>query len=285
MAWVQILLLSVALGTTPPETKFIQVAPARHETERFERSTEQTRAIVLIQGLDLHVFKDSEVPKARFRSWQQPGSVLVETLAKEGDVFAFAYGQTVPVDEIAAAATLRDGIRQLKGMGYVHVVLVGHSAGGIVARDFVEDNPDAGVTKVIQICSPNGGSSWSRLREGLRPSQHAFAASLSKEVRTETCRQRGDKLIPDQVQFVCVIGTMLSLGDGVVSCPAQWPEDLQRQGIPAVILRTDHFSAVRTQAHAKFLAQLVCTEQLRWSIAEVETNRKKLLGVSPVTNK
>ena len=49
--------------------------------------------------------------------------------------------------------------------------LVGYSAGALIARYFVEDSPDYGVTKVIQVCAPNGGSGWGKLTAGVRQSQ------------------------------------------------------------------------------------------------------------------
>ena len=47
---------------------------------------------------------------------------------------------------------------------------------------------------------------------------------------------RRDRRIPEGVQFACVVGTGTRGGDGLVARESQWPEDLQRQGIPAVAL-------------------------------------------------
>lgn len=43
------------------------------------------------------------------------------------------------------------------------VILVGHSAGGIVSRLFMVRNPQAGVTGLVTIASPNLGSGWAEL--------------------------------------------------------------------------------------------------------------------------
>src|SRR5262249_18474068 len=160
-------------------------------------------------------------------------------------VFAFAYGQTVPVDTIAALPSLRCGIWRLRELGYKEIVLVGFSAGGLVARQVVEDEPDLGVTKVIQVCTPNGGPSWARLKAAGPANQKPFLQSLTKETRGRSLEGRAGKRIPDGVQFVCAVGAGMGISDGVVSTHSQWPEDLQRQGIPAVLFRTEHLGAVR----------------------------------------
>jgi len=57
---------------------------------------------------------DPQIPRGRVTfpllRRQQPGSLLVKALAQESDVFAFSYGQTVPVDVIPKLPNLRDGI-------------------------------------------------------------------------------------------------------------------------------------------------------------------------------
>jgi pimeloyl-ACP methyl ester carboxylesterase len=264
----------------PVETQFVQVAPAAVKPEQVLRSAGQRRAVVLIPGLHLHPFSDKSVPRASFASWQRPGSPVVKALSLDADVFAFTYGQSVAVSEIAALPALRGGVRRLREAGYADIVLVGFSAGGLVARQFVEDEPDAGVTKVVQVCAPNGGSSWAELKVSVRVSQRPFLESLTKEARLRWLEDRRDKTIPAGVQFVCVIGTGLGQGDGLVSTRSAWPEDLQRQGIPAYTLRAQHLSAVRCDEGAKLIADLVRQDQPRWDAGQVEAMRRRLWGVA-----
>jgi pimeloyl-ACP methyl ester carboxylesterase len=272
------LLLVLAHVPRPIETQFLQVAPAAVQPGQVLPSPSQHRAVVLICGLHVHPFSDSSVPRAYFAPWQKPGSPMVRALARDADVFAFTYGQAVPVTEIAGQAKLRDGIRRLRQAGYTEVVLVGFSAGGLVARQFVEDEPDAGVTKVVQVCAPNGGSSWAELKVGVRPSQRPFLQSLTKEARLEWLRQRRDRRIPANVQFVCVIGTGLGTGDGLVSTLSAWPEDLQRQGIPAETLAATHPQAMRCPEGVRLVADLVRQDVPRWDALQVEVMRKWLWG-------
>ena len=115
--------------------------------------------------------------------------------------------------EVAALPGFADNLRKLKQLGYTDLVLVGHSAGGLVARHFVEDYPDAGVTKVVQVCTPNGGSFWANFRVGVRKSQRAFLGSLTRDGREQCLRERGDKRIPPSVDFVCLVGNRAGEGD------------------------------------------------------------------------
>jgi pimeloyl-ACP methyl ester carboxylesterase len=272
------LCLGLPAAPEPIETRFVQVAPAAVNPGQILPSTGQRRAVVLIPGLHPHPFSGASVPRAYFAAWQQPGSPMVRALARDADVFAFTYGQAVPVPLVAAQPALPDGLRRLRQAGYTDIVLVGFSAGGLVARQFVEDEPRAGVTKVVQVCAPNGGSSWAELQVGVRPSQRPFLQSLTKEARAEWLRERAGKRIPDGVQFVCVIGTGMGSGDGLVSSRSAWSEDLQRQGIPAVTLAAQHLNAVRCEEGVRLIAELVREEQPRWDALQVEALRRRLWG-------
>jgi pimeloyl-ACP methyl ester carboxylesterase len=272
----------LAVLSADPEMRFVQVAPAAGET--LVRTPGQTRAVVLIHGLHVHTLANNKVPQADFASWQQPGSLLVQTLAQDSDVFAFSYGQTVPVDVIPKLPNLRDALHALRELGYREVVLVGHSAGGLIARQFVEDDPDCGVTKVVQVCAPNVGSAWAVLKNGVCPSQKTFVGSLTKKERSLLLQERADKQIPEAVQFVCVVGTGLVTGDGLVSTRSQWPEDLQQRGIPAVPIGTAHAFTVRGSKGVKLLAELVREPQPRWGPDQVHAMRKRLWGVMALGN-
>ncbi len=247
----------------PVETRFAQVAPVIRDGANPLRTPGQERAVVLIHGVYVHPFKKEGIGRAILREWQKPGSLLVTRLVKEADVYAFAYGQTASADDVADAPALAAAIRQLRVLGYEQVVLVGYSAGGVIARDFVENRPAVGVTKVIQVCTPNTGSSWANLL-ALRPSQADFLESLTKKGRRRTLRGRSDRSIPSNVQFACVVGTAAVKGDGFVALQSQWSEDLQRQGIPAFALTATHWQAVRGPKGADLIAELVATPLLRW---------------------
>jgi pimeloyl-ACP methyl ester carboxylesterase len=255
----------------PPEVKFVQVHPAMKEPGQFIRSRSQGRAVVLIHGYWLHLKKE-RVNRAIFKDWQGKKSALVNTLGKDADVFAFAYGQTVSVEEIADLRPLTEGIRRLRGLGYSQIVLVGHSAGGLVAREFVEDHPASGVTKVVQVCAPNGGSFYADIK--LVPKNHQpFVSSLCKTSRDKCLRERAGKKVPAAVQFVCVI----TAEDLVVPCKCQWTPDLQDQGVPAVRINVGHRQVMRQTGAAQQLAEIIRRRETRWSMAQVAAARKELL--------
>jgi pimeloyl-ACP methyl ester carboxylesterase len=276
MVTVVPLLVALAVPGAPPETRFVQVAPKARPAGEWRRGAGARRAVVLIQGLAVQPFSAERVERAALRDWQRPGSHLVRALEADSDVYAFAYAQNVGVDEIADLPDLRDGVRRLRGLGYPEVVLVGFSAGGLVARRLVEDHPGAGVTKVVQVCSPNGGSGWARL-QAVRRNQRPFLQSLTKEERNQVLRSRLDVRLPDAVEFVCLVGTRAVTGDGVVSRRSQWTEDLQEQGVPAVAVPVDHLSAVRSASTVETIAELVRTPQPRWTPAQVLSARKAVL--------
>ncbi len=267
----------LAVGAEPVEVQFVQVAPAERAWEDWRRSAGERRAVVLIQGLKPHPFSKDAPARTELRDWQRPGSSLVRRLAADADVYAFCYGQTVAVDDIASHPALWGGTLRLRDLGYREVVVVGYSAGGVIARRLVEDYPDAGVTKVVQVCAPNAGSGWAKLG-AVRKSQKPFLQSLTKEQRRREIGSRLDVNVPDDVEFVCVVGTGAWTGDGVVAARSQWPSDLQAQGVPAVEVRTDHLSAVRAAAGEDAIAGAVRTPQPRWSPARVAAARKAILG-------
>lgn len=287
----------------PIETTFGQVAPQVRDDPYFVRSADKTRAVVLIHGLKAHLFSSTNVTRPEPHRWQRPGSTLVTTLAREADVYAFAYSQQVPIERIAESARLDRDLRRLKRLGYEEIILVGHSAGGLVARLFVEDHPNVGVTKVIQVCTPNGGSSWAQLSAGVRDIQEPFLKSLTKTARQQCLEQRGLKQIPAGVEFICVVG-QLSLrtsmaiekelgdqgpllpllvkprlkGDGLVACDCQWSKDLQDQGIPAVLMDTAHFWVMHTKAGADTVARLLRDKQPRWDAERIAATRQEILN-------
>jgi pimeloyl-ACP methyl ester carboxylesterase len=272
-------LAMMLLGQEPGvETKFIQVAPTAPPTAAIPlRSFGQRRAVVLFHGLRPHPISDAGAWHAELSGWEAPNSPMVKALGRDADVFAFGYAQHQPVEEVARAPALRRQIANLRDAGYAEVVLVGYSAGALIARYLVEDDPNCGVTKVIQICAPNGGSDWGKLTAAVRQSQEPFLLSLTKRSRQEAMRDRAEKRIPPNVEFVCVVGTLSPAGDGLVRADCQWTRDLQQQGVPAVVLHTAHVGAMRSKAVATKLAELVREPQPRWSPAQVEVARVKIL--------
>jgi hypothetical protein len=253
-----------------PETSFIQVHPDIKDPAKFVRSKGRNRAVVLIHGYRL-CFKNDRVPRAVFKDWQRKGSALVTTLGPLADVFSFAYGQTVSVEEVSRLPALREGIARLKKLGYGRIVLVGHSAGGLVARYFVEDFPDSGVTKVVQVCAPNGGTHYADIKL-IPKNQKLFVASLSTANREKCLEDRGAKKIPSQVQFICLVG----MDDLIVPCKCQWTQDLQKQGVPVVKCVTNHHHVMRKVVSAKIIAQVIRDKYPRWTAVQVADAVKEL---------
>lgn len=275
--WV--LWATVLLGLETVKTELVEVHPVPPEPASLVRSANRARAVVLLHGTRTHVFSAARVVVPRMEGWQRAGSPLVQELSADSDVYAFSYAQTAPIGEIASAPGLQGAIKKLRKLGYTEIALVGHSAGGVIARRLVEDSPDCGVTKVIQVFSPNDGSGWAQLSWIARKEQHPFLESL----RQASCRERRPGCrIPEKVAFVCVIGDLLGIGDGIVSDVSQWPEDLRCQGVPAVCLRATH-AAIYTRSAAKTLAALVREPaQPRWNAQRVAEAEKAFLS-RPVT--
>jgi pimeloyl-ACP methyl ester carboxylesterase len=273
------LLLAFLTAQTVPakttvEVLFVKVGP---NARVVARSAGQERAVVLIHGLNWHPISKDKVSRALLRPWQQHDSTLVKEISRNADVYSLAYAQTAPCDKIAELPQIREHLRSLKKTGYRDIVLVGHSAGGLIARQFIEDHADAGVTKVIQVCSPNAGTNWAVLKAA-RAVQKPFVASLSHSAREHFLKERKDKRIPKDIQFACVVATIHLGGDMIVSAKSQWSPDLQDQGIPAHGLHTTHWDAVRNPKGTELLNRLVNETQKRWDESAVREARKKLLG-------
>jgi pimeloyl-ACP methyl ester carboxylesterase len=269
--------LCLLFASTPEvETQFVQVASATAR-ENWWQAPEKTRAVVLIHGLLVHPFSKENVGRAHVHSWQKPDCLLVKRLAQEADVFAFSYAQTVSADEIAECRELANRVRKLRQDGYREIILIGHSAGGVIARQFVEDHPDCGVTKVIQVCAPNIGSGWAKWQT-VRANQLDFLESLTKPARRRSLTERADKEIPEHIEFACIVGTGTVVGDGLVSNRSQYPPDLQKQGIPAYPFNSTHWMVLRSQKGVELVARLVREVQPRWDAKQVEAVRRKLPG-------
>ena len=255
------------------ESKFEQVAPVPPERGTVVRSAKQARAVVLIHGFRVYPNEEA-VTHADFRDWQRPGCALVKELAKDADVFSYGYSQNASIDAIVAAGGVADVVRHLKKAGYTEIVLVGHSAGGLIARQFVEDNPKSGVTKVVQACAPNAGTSAAAIESHM--SQRVFLDSLTPEGRQKCLKERAAKTIPDGVQFAFVLSNIGGDTDGLVRCDCQWSPDLQKQGVPVVCINVLHPQVPRSSKGIEAIATAVRQDQPRWKPERVDAMKKEL---------
>src|SRR5207247_1995436 len=111
-------------------------------------------------------------------------------------------------------------------------------------------------------------------------SQKVFVECLTEECRQKCLKERANKLIPKNIQFICVISRTdeKSTTDGVVPCLCQWTADLHKQGIPAILVTGGHRDTVRDAKLAVTLARLVHDNQERWSADRVEQAKKDIFG-------
>ena len=79
------------------------------------------------------------MPAARSLLGKKPSSPLVKTLTADADVYSLAYGQNASVDDVARVRSLGQHITGLRAAGYSEVVLVGYSAGALLARYYQAD--------------------------------------------------------------------------------------------------------------------------------------------------
>lgn len=268
-------------------TRSLQVFPKNEPGAKWVRTPGQQRAIILLNGLQPQLPSflatkekqdENGFAKPVFSDWQDSNHLLVLEMSKNGDVFSFAYSQNVSLDKIAATPGLANTIRHLRQMGYQDITLVGHSAGGVLARMFVEDHVDSGVSKVIQVCAPNGGSSLTGLASPWVPEgQMPFISSLSQEARQRATSERAGKSVPSRVQFVAVVVKLEKKDtDGVVKVQAQWPEDLQQQGVPAVGIDGNHMTVMDEKFTAMTLSRLIRENHPRTATDRMRTSQIRL---------
>jgi pimeloyl-ACP methyl ester carboxylesterase len=254
-------------------TKIWQVAPEARQigSSSFQRTRD--RAVLLVPGMSLHPLKPALTTQPEFHSWQVPNSDLVCTLSKDADVYSFAYGQTTSLDCIAQSQRLRDSVAAIRILGYKEIVLIGHSAGGLIGRLFVEANPDSGITKLIMVSTPHQGSDRANINNGYPKSQAAFIKSLTPEARLAVPPQPLD----GKLEIVSVISKLnRTQGDGLVKIQSQWPEEYRQQGVPAVLVIGAHTEAMSSSAAVKAISELAREKLTRWSQEEVEMARRSL---------
>jgi pimeloyl-ACP methyl ester carboxylesterase len=238
--------------------------------------TPKVRAVVLVPGLYVHPLHPSKVMVPERRNWQEPKSELVKALAPDSDVFAFGYSQAVTLDDVALSAGLLDAVTRLRKLGYTQIVLIGHSAGGVIVRQFAERRPGAGVTKVIAVAAPFAGAEAATFKVGYPKVQKAFVHSLAPEVRTEAVRTNPFP-ISAELEFACVVCKLKhAKSDGLVGINSQWPEELQKLGVPSVLATVSHFDVMHSASAAKTIAELVRGKVVRWSPEQTEQARKKI---------
>ena len=191
-------------------------------------------------------------------------------------MFAFGYAQIVPVDAVARAPGLRNAVGNLRKAGYKEIVLIGHSAGGLITRLFAEAYPDSGVTKVITVAAPHAGAELADIiRKGYPKVQAPFIQSLS----TEAYRTRTACPVNEKIEMACVVCKFKRFdGDGLVKLGSQWPQACRECGVPAVLVEVNHWEAMHSSASAKAIAELAREKLTRWIADEVEQAKKVLFG-------
>jgi pimeloyl-ACP methyl ester carboxylesterase len=274
--------IAIQLSFTPfidVPLEFWGIAPHVSAEKMKILERKQDRAIVLIHGLKPQVFQPEKAAFPEPHSFQKPKTELVKALQDDFDIFGVSYAQVGPVDWVAASPQLHEGIKALRFAGYKQIILIGHSAGGIISRRFVELAPDAGVTKVIAVASPHLGSGWAKLPQPMLPkSQIYFINSLLPEVRMELHRDAENK-ISDKLQFCCVVCKLPRFNhDTTVGVDSQWPIDLQKIGIPATLVECNHFDAMKCDKGVRTIVELAKGKLTRWTPEQVEKAQRVLFG-------
>ncbi|QEL17063.1 esterase/lipase family protein [Limnoglobus roseus] len=271
------------LGVTELPTAVWQVAPevrATYDGQPLELKKTKDKAAFLVHGLMLHPIKQEKSYKTELHDWQYAKAGLVQALASEFDVYAFSYAQTTAVDVVASTPGMRNHIKKLRRAGYKEIVLIGHSAGGIIIRQFAERYPDSGVTKVIEVAAPNFGSDLAMINVGLPKPQVQFIKSLAPPVRTAIALD-GPKL-SSKLEICCVVCKLGGLPhDTMVHLDSQWPADLQKQGVPATLVVINHFDAMKGPHAVQTISTLAKEKLVRWTPAQVEQGRRVMFGSDP----
>ena len=134
------------------------------------------------------------------------------------------------------------------------------------------------MTKVVQVCAPNGGSGWAVL-QAVRTNQIEFLDSLTKGARQRAARKRTARSSPP-MSSSCAS-----------SAPARWSATawlhaavggrrISGEGVPAAFLATTHWFAIRSEKGADLLARLVREPQPRW---DAERDRRPPPAARPLT--
>ncbi len=227
----------------------------------------KTKAVLCIPGLYPHPLRPERATKPEMHPWFEPKAPLLAALAPDFDVYAFGYAQTLPVDSVASSNGMRETIAKLKTAGYREIVLVGHSAGGIVAHQFAVRFPDSGVTKVIPVAAPYSGSDLAELNVGLPWTQVSYIKSLAPQPRQATLKE--DKAFPKTIEYCAMLCKVSRLpNDIMVNLESQWPPEVRQQGLPAALVNANHFEVLKSTIGVSTTVDLASSKLIRWSEAD-----------------
>ena len=148
-------------------------------------------AVVFVHGLGMNRQIWTDPPEARmFGGLFKAGALLrgskdthtlYHDMARLGHT-VITWSQHRPVGPIMeAVAELDTVMAHARRISPTGVVLVGHSRGGLIARRWVQDNPEQArqcVRALITMASPHSGSGMARWAELLRPMSTALEARM-----------------------------------------------------------------------------------------------------------
>lgn len=235
------------------------------------------KAVLCIPGLYPHPIRPEKATMPEMHPWFEPNAPLLAALEKEFDVYAFGYAQTVSLDLVADSNGLHSTIRQLKEAGYKEIVLIGHSAGGLIAFQFAERNPQSGVSKVIPVSAPYAGSELADLSLPLPRTQVTYIRSLSPQPRKDVLATM--KPFPKEIEICCVMCKVSRLpNDIMVGLDSQWPEEIRKQGIPTTLVNVNHFEAIKAPQGVAIVADLAKSKLVRWDTADVAKAKAIVFG-------
>lgn len=229
----------------------------------------KTKAVLCIPGLYPHPLRPEKATKPEKHPWFEPKAPLLKALADEFDVYGFGYAQTIAVDGVALSNGLRATIAKLKSARYQEIVLIGHSAGGLIAHQFAELYPDSGVTKVLPVAAPYTGSELAELKLPLPYTQVSYIKSLAPTPRLEALKER--LAFPRSIDICCVMCKVTKLPhDIMVTLDSQWPSEIRQQGIPATLVNANHFEILKSPQGVSTVADLAKSKLVRWGDADIK---------------
>lgn len=257
-------------------TALWQIVPHAEGEVRALNVTRQ-KAVLCIPGLYPHPIQPSKALAPEKHPWFEPRAPLLAALAPDFDVYALGYAQTLPLDAVASSSGMRSAVARLKRAGYREIVLIGHSAGGIVAHQFAERYPDSGVTKIIPVAAPYLGSDLAEIGFGLPKTQVAYIKSIAPQPRREATALLTP--LPKHIDICCVSCKITYLtNDILVNLESQWPPEVRRHGIPTTLVGVNHFDALKAPQAVEQVTLLAKSRLTRWNEEDVARAEKVLFG-------
>jgi len=224
----------------------------------------KTKAVLCIPGLYPHPFRPTRATKPESHPWFESRAPLLAALAADFDVYAIGYAQTVPVDCVANCTGFKTTIQSLRDAGYTELILVGHSAGGLIAHQFIERNPKSGVTKLIPVAVPYSGSELAEINIGVPRTQASYIRSLAPTPRQDVLRAAAN--FPSSVEYCAVVCKVTKLpNDILVGVESQWPAELRAQGLPATLVNANHFEILKSPQGVSTVVDLAKSKLVRWN--------------------